>query len=121
MRRLVWAFAGRTYDIVGNLMSRLIYDYTEELLDADILKINAEDLCDMYILQFKLQDMYQTNCTHFFFLVTGGCTGPLQKLFHYAIFQKFFHFYYRYINGLWFTIQVIKFSLQFVSINHNNV
>ena len=26
MRRLVWAFAGRTYHIVGNLMSRLIID-----------------------------------------------------------------------------------------------
>ena len=25
MRRLVWAFAGRTYHIVGNLMSRLNY------------------------------------------------------------------------------------------------
>ena len=25
MRRLVWAFTGRTYHIVGNLMSRLIY------------------------------------------------------------------------------------------------
>ena len=25
MRRLVWAFAGRTYHIVGNLMSRLIF------------------------------------------------------------------------------------------------
>ena len=25
MRRLIWGFAGRTYHIVGNLMSRLIY------------------------------------------------------------------------------------------------
>ena len=25
MHRLIWAFAGRTYHIVGNLMSRLIY------------------------------------------------------------------------------------------------
>ena len=27
MRRLVWAFAGRTYNIVGNLMSWLKYSY----------------------------------------------------------------------------------------------
>ena len=34
------------------------------------------------------------------------CTGPLKKLFHYAIFQKFFHIY---IIHLWsmFTIHVI--------------
>ena len=27
MHRLVWAFVGRTYHIVGNLMSRLIYAF----------------------------------------------------------------------------------------------
>ena len=32
--------------------------------------------------------------------------GPLKKLFHYAIFQKFFHILL-YINGLCFTIHVI--------------
>ena len=30
MRRLIWAFAGRTYHIVGNLMSRLKYFYGEK-------------------------------------------------------------------------------------------
>ena len=48
-------------------------------------------------------------------------TGPLQKLFHYAVFQKFFHICLRYFYGLCFTIHVIKFSFHFVPINHNNV
>ena len=47
-------------------------------------------------------------------------TGPL-KLFHYDIFQKFFHIFFKYINGLSFTIHVIKLSCNFVSINHINV
>ena len=42
MRRLIWAFAGRTYHIAGNLMSRLIYPniwawpnfYYDEILSA---------------------------------------------------------------------------------------
>ena len=29
MRRLIWGFAGRTYHIVGNLMSRLICEYSK--------------------------------------------------------------------------------------------
>ena len=33
-------------------------------------------------------------------------TGPLEKLFHYAIFQKFFHIFL-YINGVCFTIHLI--------------
>ena len=49
-----------------------------------------------------------------------GSTGPLIKLFHYTIIQKFFHFF-KCIYGLCFTIQVIKFSCYFVSINHINV
>ena len=32
-------------------------------------------------------------------------TGPLKKLFHYVIFQKFFHIIF--IHGLCFTIHVI--------------
>ena len=48
------------------------------------------------------------------------CTGPLKKLFHYAIFQRFFTFF-KYINGLSFTIHVINLSCNFVSINHINV
>ena len=46
-------------------------------------------------------------------------TGPLKKLFHYAIFQKFFHIF-KYINGVCFTINVMKILCHFVSINHIN-
>ena len=48
-------------------------------------------------------------------------TGPLKNLFHYAIFQKFFSHFFKYINGLSFTIHVIKLPCNFVSINHINV
>ena len=37
------------------------------------------------------------------------CTGPLKKLFHYAIFQKFFHIFI-HTNGLCFTIHVIYYN-----------
>ena len=47
-------------------------------------------------------------------------TGPVKTLFHYAIFQSFFTFF-KYINGLCFTIHVIKLSCHYVSINHINV
>ena len=30
MRRLVWGFAGRACHVVGNLMSRLIYDLSKQ-------------------------------------------------------------------------------------------
>ena len=39
MRSLVWAFAGRTYHIVGNLMSRLKYNviwHEKVLKDVDL-------------------------------------------------------------------------------------
>ena len=46
----------------------------------------------------------------------------IKKLFHYAIFQKFFfHIFFKYINGLSFTIHVINLSCNFVPINHINV
>ena len=35
-------------------------------------------------------------------------TGPLKKLFHYAIFQKFFFTFLLYIYGLCFTTRIIK-------------
>ena len=43
MRRLVWEFAGRTYHIVGNLMSRLLSGVRSCSLDGlkDIVKIGA--------------------------------------------------------------------------------
>ena len=34
-----------------------------------------------FLLKYKIKSPYST------------CTGPLQKLFHYAIFQKFFHIF----------------------------
>ena len=43
MRRLVWAFAGRTYHIVGNLMSRLIL-WKQTQID--------ESICAKSILDF---------------------------------------------------------------------
>ena len=48
-------------------------------------------------------------------------TSPFKKLFHYAIFQKFFSHFLKKINGLSFTMHVIKLSCNFVSINHINV
>ena len=45
----------------------------------------------------------------------------IKNLFHFAIFQKFFSYFLKYINGLCFTIHVIKFSSHFVSINRINV
>ena len=31
MRRLIWGFAGRIYHIVGNLMSRLIWETIDDI------------------------------------------------------------------------------------------
>ena len=48
-----------------------------------------------------------------FLRLKGGCrgscesTGPLKKLFHYAIFQKFFSHFSLYINGICFTIHFL--------------
>ena len=56
---------------------------------------------------------YQTNLLKLY--------RSIKKLFHYAIFQKKFPHFFRYINGLSFTSHVIKLSCNFVSINHINV
>ena len=74
-----------------------------------IFELHASSIC-MPCSQCSLQTI--TTTTH--------NTGPLKKLLHYAIFQKFFTFLL-YINGLCFTIHVIKFLCQLVSINHINV
>ena len=47
-------------------------------------------------------------------------TGPLKSYFTTQYFKSFFTFF-KYINGLSFTIHEIKLSCNFVSINHINV
>ena len=50
MRRLVWALAGRTYPIVGNLMSRLkCLDTSAYLYMADqVLQLAVNIKCTLY-------------------------------------------------------------------------
>ena len=49
MRRLIWGFAGRTYHIVGNLMSRLIYSlWTAYSHTTTILAIYLVISCQKY-------------------------------------------------------------------------
>ena len=49
------------------------------------------------VYQIKLNEMYHKIQAH---------TGPLKKLFHYAIFQKFFsHFYFT------FMVYVLQYAL----------
>ena len=45
MRRLIWGFAGLTYHIVGNLMSRLNHIYVNKQV-RDFLKISRFNLFD---------------------------------------------------------------------------
>ena len=42
MRRLVWAFAGRTYNIVGNLMSWLIYSKVSIIEKLQLVEHHTE-------------------------------------------------------------------------------
>ena len=49
-------------------------------------------------------------------LIIDIYTGPLKKLFHYALFQKFFPIFIFHISGLCFTC-----LYHFVSINHLNL
>ena len=44
-------------------------------------------------------------------------TGPLTKLFHYLIFQKFFHILL-HIDSLCVIIHVIYFSCHFITLYH---
>ena len=50
MRRLVWGFAGRTYQIVGNLMHWLKYDDVYVAITGDEIEINYLDFpMDVYL------------------------------------------------------------------------
>ena len=50
MRRLIWGFAGRTYHIVGNLMSRLNFSLND-VLNNDMF-IAFVQILSLYMLSF---------------------------------------------------------------------
>ena len=57
MRRLIWGFAGRTYHIVGNLMSQLISNVLFGPSSASILCVRAiETTGASPALQYAISD-----------------------------------------------------------------
>ena len=56
-----------------------------------------------------------------FFFTNVKSTGPLKKVISLRNISKVFSHFFKYINGLSFTIHVINLSCNFASINHINV
>ena len=70
MRRLIWGFAGRTYHIVGSLMSRLNYDVATLSDITPCSKIDKKDLVTL-CNNFHNKIVYQ-RCVHYDKTVTFG-------------------------------------------------
>ena len=54
MRRLIWGFAGRTYHIVGNLVSRLIYEIKQRKLSPWSRSIQKNSCPTQLSMKFQL-------------------------------------------------------------------
>ena len=77
LHRLVWAFAGRTYHIVGNLMSRLIwwpiwYSFIAHPVHRELLLFLGLASTNVF-RSHLMQTLYYIHCTKFWISVQIHC------------------------------------------------